>query len=73
MKTEFNMNQCKPGDRLISCHGMILTYEGINERSTPFRHVVKYPNGGHGTRADNGETYLHNKMAIDHDIIGFAQ
>lgn len=69
----FDMNQCKPGDKLVSCHGAIFTYIGIQECLAPFRHVVEYPDGGKGTRADNGKTYLNCPLSVDHDIVGFAE
>lgn len=67
----FDMNQCKPGDKLVSCHGMIFKYIGIDESLTPYRHVVQYPNGSAGSRIDDGSVFVHKKLPTDHDIIGF--
>jgi hypothetical protein len=68
----FDMYQCKIGDLLVSKHGMILTYEG-DSGQLDYPHQVRYPNGGGGTRCNDGTTYLHNKRETDHDIIGFAK
>lgn len=67
----FNMNKCKKGDKLLSVHGTVLEYIGINERYEPYRHVVKYPNGSLGSRTDSGEVFVRNKMDTDEDILGF--
>lgn len=69
----FDMNQCEPGDKLVSCHGMIFTYVGIDERLVPFRHLVKYPDGADGSRVDDGSVFLKKKLPTDHDIVGFAK
>lgn len=68
----FDMNRCEPGDKLISCHGVVLTYVGIDERLVPFRHKVKYPDGAGVSRADDGSVFLEKKLPTDQDIIGFA-
>ena len=66
------MNQCKPGDKIKSQHGMILKYVRIDEKKAPYRHVVKYPAPlGIGTRLDNGHV-ANRRLETDHDIIGFA-
>lgn len=70
----FDMNQCKPGDKLISKHGWIFEYLGINEKRAPYRHRVKYPEPyGEGSRLDDGSVYKYNKMETDHDIVGFVE
>jgi hypothetical protein len=75
----FDMKQCKPGDKLISCHGLILTYVGPNDydSSNYYPHKVKYPeneiygNKSFGTRDDEGRVSK-NGIPEDHDIVGFA-
>ena len=67
----FDMNQCKLGDKLLSKHGMTLTYMFIDESQAPYRHRVKYPNGSEGTRLDNGMVGI-RPLPEDHDIVGFA-
>lgn len=72
----FNMKQCKPGDKLISCHGLILTYVGPST-SDRYPHKVKYPDeiyekNSYGTRTDEGYVFVVNRLPEDHDIVGFA-
>lgn len=71
----FDMRQCKPGDKLISRHGLVLTYEGPNNFSSAnmYPHLVRYPDGAYGTRADNGLVSLRKPLETDHDIVGFAE
>lgn len=68
----FDMNQCKVGDKLISCHGMIFTYEGIDEKNYDYKHIVRYPDGSIGTRLDDGSVFRYKKLPEDHNIVGFA-
>lgn len=69
----FDMNQCKPGDKLKSKHGLILEYIGIDETQAPYRHRVRYPAPlGEGTRLDNGMVFKNRPLPEDHDIVGFA-
>lgn len=67
----FDMKQCRVGDLLVSKHGMILVYEGENGQ-IDYPHQVRYPNGGRGTRCNDGSVYRYNKRDTDHDIIAFA-
>lgn len=65
-----NLRKCKPGDKLRSKHGIILTYSSFvpNEK---YPHIVIYPNGGNGSRTDEGFCY-HNisaRLDTDHDIV----
>ena len=62
-----DLRTCKPGDKLISIHGLVLTYV----KPTPdgyYDHEVKYPDGGVGTRTHDGKTYRHRHLPEDHDI-----
>lgn len=68
----FDMNQCKIGDMIVSKHGMILVYEGYSGLSGCL-HQVRYPDGGRGSRYDDGSVFRLNKLASDHDIIAFAK
>lgn len=66
-----DLNKCKPGDKLLSKHGIILTYvEKLPNRSY-YEHKVKYPDGSFGTRMNNGYVYRNplRRQAADHDII----
>jgi hypothetical protein len=72
----FDMNQCKPGDKLISTHGVILTY--VEKKEEPdFPHIVRYPEGEEfkgslGSRTEEGYVFDKRRLPEDHDIIGFA-
>jgi len=68
----FDMNQCKIGDLIVSKHGMIFVYEGKSGQ-TEYPHQVRYPDGGRGTRYDDGSVFRLNKRDTDHDIIAFAK
>jgi hypothetical protein len=63
-----DLNKCKVGDKLLSCHGMVLVYNGRN-RSEPFPHEVVYPNGEKGSRTDDGQAFIDSKQPEDHDIV----
>lgn len=68
----FDMNQCKPGDKLLSCHGEVFTYLG-KDGPAEYPHRVRYPGSpAEGTRTDDGQVFAKNKQPEDHDIIGFA-
>ena len=67
----FNMNSCKPGDKLISRHGMIFEYVSRSNKD-PYPHVVRYPDGSMGTRCDDGKVAEWRPLPTDHDIVGFA-
>lgn len=62
-----DLTKCKPGDKLRSKHGLVLTYVGRNTGDYP--HTVQYPDGSGGTRTDDGFTYRTKRMETDHDII----
>ena len=63
-----NLNTCKPGDKLKSKHGKILTY--IRKLpSFDFPHEVQFPDGGYGSRTDDGFVYRKNRLPEDDDII----
>lgn len=76
-KEKIDLNTCKPGDILVSSHGLRLTYVC----KTPWKyltyldHVVKYPEDeygkdNYGTRTNDGFTYAKNrKPETDHDIV----
>lgn len=68
----FDMNLCVKGDKLISCHGDIFIYDGLNDCPCGiYNHRVIYPNGTTGTRDDDGQVFQKNKLPEDHDIVGF--
>lgn len=63
-----NLNNCKPGQKLKSKHGMILTYVKKDD-DLNFPHWVQYPNGSMGSRTDDGQVFMKNKLPEDHDIV----
>jgi len=65
------MNQCKPGDKLLSFRGTIFTYGG-KTHPYPYPHLVFYPDGHEGTRTDDGQVFSKNKLPEDEDIVSFA-
>jgi hypothetical protein len=70
-----NLNECVPGQKLRSRHGLILTYVVKDGRRGPWPHVVKYPpspelgDNSFGTRTDNGEVFINKPLQSDHDIV----
>lgn len=68
MNNNIDLNKCKPGQKLKSKHGMILTYVG-KQNDFAFPHIVKYPNGAEGSRTDDGQVFVKNKLPEDHDIV----
>ena len=62
-----DLRTCKPGTRLLSKHGMVLTYVGPIHG--PYPHEVRYPDGSRGTRTDDGHAYRLNRKPEDHDIV----
>lgn len=66
-----DLNQCKPGDKLRSKHGMILTYVGRLLGDKYYDHRVQYPNGGWGSRTNDGYVFrnLLARKEADHDIV----
>jgi hypothetical protein len=68
----FDMNQCKAGDKLASRIGMELTYIRKMD-DLEFPHVVMYPNGAYGRRTDTGRISIGTTVEAEQDIIGFLQ
>ena len=63
-----DLRTCKPGDKLRSTHGMILTYVGPIPKNDYMDHEVRYPDGSHGTRTHDGFVYRYKRLPEDHDI-----
>lgn len=66
-----DLSNCVPGQKLRSKHGMILTYVGPFIGHGPYQHEIRYPDGSHGSRMNDGFTY-HNpnaRLPEDHDIV----
>ena len=64
-----DLRECKKGDKLVSKHGMILTYIGPLPESNYMDHEVKYPNGSFGSRTNDGFTFRKDRRDTDHDIV----
>lgn len=68
-----NLNKCVIGQKLVSKHGMVLTYLGKNKgnHTKLWPHMVKYPDGGTGSRTTDGFVYTNPKSRLpaDHDIV----
>lgn len=63
-----DLRTCKPGDKLLSKHGMVLEYvEHLPDAYFP--HIVKYPDGAFGSRCDDGHVFAKKRLEEDHDII----
>lgn len=65
-----DLRNAKPGDKLKSCHGEIMTYVS-HEPKTYYPHKIKYANGSPGERTDSGHV-MHNlsaRLPTDHDIV----
>lgn len=69
----FDMNQCKPGDRLISKHGAVCIY--LDKKGpAKWPHRIRFVDDklGEGSRTDDGHVFARHRIPEDHDIIGFA-
>jgi hypothetical protein len=64
-----DLRTCKPGDVLISKHGMKLTYVKALSEWDYMDHEVMYPNGSSGTRTHDGFVLRKKRLEIDHDIV----
>lgn len=64
-----DLRTCKKGDKLVSKHGLILTYVRPLPENDYMDHEVKYPNGGSGTRTHDGFVSRKKRMETDHDIV----
>jgi hypothetical protein len=65
-----DLRECEPGDKLLTSHGLVLEYVKANSASDFYPHTIKYPDGGMGTRNDDGTVYANKrKPACDHDVI----
>ncbi len=77
-----DLRTCKPGDKLLSKRGLILTYLGASPyNNSNYPHLVEYPGDGdenddegyqkpsHGTRSDDGRVSVVRSLPTDHDIV----
>ncbi len=68
MTNSIDLRTCKPGQKLRSKHGLILTYSKYS-LDDYYPHEVIYPNGSRGTRINDGHVFYKNRMKEDHDIV----
>jgi hypothetical protein len=66
-----DLRKCKPGDKLKSSHGLILTYVGPLPAGSYYDHDVRYPDGSAGTRMNDGFVFRNEskRLPADHDIV----
>ena len=64
-----DLRDCKPGDKLLSKHGLILTYVGPLPEGNYYDHEVRYPDGSYGNRIHNGVVSRNRPLDTDHDIV----
>jgi hypothetical protein len=66
-----DLRVCKPGDRLLSKHGWVLTYVGPLPEDNYYDHEVRYHDGSKGTRIHDGHVYRKesSRLPEDHDIV----
>ena len=66
-----DLTRCKPGDKLRSKHGMILTYVKRLPEGSYYDHMIQYPDGSFGTRTNEGFTYrnISSRLETDHDVV----
>lgn len=64
-----DLRECVKGQKLLSKHGMVLTYVGPLPDNDYYDHEVRYPGGGRGSRTHDGLTFKSNRMDSDHDIV----
>lgn len=67
-----DLNNCKPGDKLLTKHGTILEYVcKLNPEVDYYDHKIKYPNGSFGTRVNSGHVMknVDRRLETDEDII----
>lgn len=69
-----DLRDCEPGDKLLSKHGMVLTYVKPLPEECYMDHEVRYPNiepwlGSTGTRTHDGLVFKSSRSPEDHDIV----
>lgn len=66
-----DLNICRPGQKLRSSQGEILTYVGRLPKHSYYQHLVRYANGSEGSRMNDGFVYKNpeKRLPTDHDIV----
>jgi hypothetical protein len=66
---KIDLRDCKPGDKLLTKHGRILTYVKPLDSNDYMDHEIRYPNGGYGSRTHEGFVYRRKRLDTDEDIV----
>ena len=69
MENTIDLRNCKPGDKLVSSLGEILTYIKPLPNSDYMDHEIRYANGSPGTRTHDGFVFKKNRKDTDHNIV----
>lgn len=66
-----DLSKCKSGDKLISKHGLVLTYIEKLPDADYYDHLVMYPNGSYGSRTNDGYVFKNEERRLqeDNDIV----
>ena len=66
-----DLRECRPGQKLLTKHGTILTYVGIRFPDSPFPHEILYPEGSNGSRTHDGYVFRNpaKRLYEDEDIV----
>lgn len=69
-----DLRNCKPGDKLVSKHGLVLEYVRPLPEGDYMDHEVRYPDeapykGSKGTRTHEGYVMRRKRLEEDHDIV----
>jgi hypothetical protein len=67
-RPKVDLTKCKRGQKLLTNKGTIIEYIE-NNGNNPFPHCIKYPNGGIGSRTNEGWTYLNSPLPMDEDVV----
>ena len=69
--SNIDLRNCKPGQKLRSSQGWILTYVKPLEGGNYYDHEVQYHDGSYGTRIHDGHVYRNpdKRLPEDHDIV----
>lgn len=68
-RKKVDLNTCKPGDILVSKHGLKLTYLSKAPKGFYYDHFVIYPNGDKSSRTNDGYVYKNLHLETDEDIV----
>jgi hypothetical protein len=69
---ELDLKNARPGDKLLTVHGTVLTYIRY-EPTAYYPHIVEYENGSRGSRMDNGQVFKNNRLPTDEDVVAIMR